>query len=390
MNRPWVLWAMWLGILMSASGVMHWYFWRRFLKDTDIPAGWARWGGWIFSVFTFLIPCSFFLRRHLLEPVDSIMYLGLISWLAILFFLICLRCLAGLIPFGLSLHSVLWRKKPYDPARRKFLSRALAAGTLTVGGIGVLRGTLNAFEDPEINEVTVKLDRLPPRAHGLSIVQITDVHAAPWTSENFIRRLVERTNALKPDIIAITGDLVDADVAQIGQKVSVLGKLSARYGVFFVTGNHEYYVGTDEWLAMLEKLGMKILTNSGVALENSIYLAGIPDRTVRRVDPTGRRDFPDIARALASRPADLPVVLLAHQPRDIDLSSSAGVDLQLSGHTHGGQIWPFGALVMASQPYLSGLHRHGPTQIYVSRGAGTWGPPIRIGAPAELTKIVLV
>lgn len=390
MNRPWLMWAAWLGMLTAASGLLHWYFWRRFFRDTEWSVRWRRRVGWGFAAFTLLIPFSFFLRRHLTYPVDSIVYLGLLSWLAILFFLVCLRFLAGVIPAGMKLWAVLSQKKQFDPSRRTFISRALAAGTLSVGGVAILHGVANVFEDPEVCEVVVKLDRLPPRAQGLTLVQITDVHTAPWTSRSFVERLVERTNALRPDVVVITGDLVDGDVAQVGDQVRSLGKLTARHGVFFVTGNHEYYVETIAWLEVIEKLGIRILNNSGVTLDGAIHLAGIPDRTVSRIAQFIHADLPDVPRALANRPPDLPAILLAHQPREIEAAAAAGVDLQLSGHTHGGQIWPFGGFVMAAQPYLSGLHRRGATQIYVSRGAGTWGPPIRIGAPAELTKVVLV
>jgi predicted MPP superfamily phosphohydrolase len=270
------------------------------------------------------------------------------------------------------------------------LSRALAAGTLSAGGAGILYGIWSAFEDPEVREVRVKLERLPAGSRGFSIVLLTDTHLAPWTPESFVRRLVERVNALKPDVIAVTGDLVDGNPDELDGIVPPLGNLAARHGVFFVTGNHEYYVDTHAWLGVIGKLGMKILNNSGMIVASSVYLAGIPDRTVRRLRGASPSDFPDARRALAGRPEDVPAVLLAHQPMEIGAAADAGADLQLSGHTHGGQIWPFGALVMAAQPYLSGLHRHGPAHIYVSRGAGTWGPPIRIAAPAEISNIILV
>jgi len=381
---------MWLGLLTAASAVMHGYFWMRFVRDVRLPPRWIQRLGWALAGLTALVPMSFFLRRLLPEPLNRMAYLLLISWMGILFFLVCLRATGGLIWVGLRIKSWITRQPVFDPARRQFLSRTLATGTLTIGAGGVLHGVYSAFEDPELLEVPVKLDRLPAGAQGFTIVQLTDLHIAPWTPESFVRRVVERVNALRPDLIVVTGDLVDGNPGEIGRTVAPLRNLTATHGVFFVTGNHEYYVDTQVWLEAIRKLGMTILNNSGFMVASAVYLAGIPDRAGLRQFATTPANAPDVRRALAARPADAPAILLAHQPREVWDAAEAGIDLQLSGHTHGGQIWPFGALVMAAQPYLSGLHRHGHTQIYVSRGAGTWGPPLRIGAPAELTKIVLV
>jgi hypothetical protein len=209
----------------------------------------------------------------------------------------------------------------------------------------------------------------------------------------FVERVVERTNALRPDLVAIVGDLVDGTPATIGLAVEPLSRLRAPYGVFFVTGNHEYYSGVEEWLAHLPRLGLRVLANERVEVGDRspggarFDLAGVNDWHAGRF---GEERGPDLGRALAGRSLDRALVLLAHQPAQIEEASRAGVGLQLSGHTHGGQMWPFGAMVGLQQPYVSGLHRHGlVTQIYVSRGTGFWGPPIRVFAPAEITTIVL-
>lgn len=389
MTRPWILWASWLGILTAVSGILHWYIWSRLVRDTDLPRGCRRICAWVFSGITLLIPFSLFFRRVLADPAGTMLYLGLVTWLAILFFLVSIRILGEGVSAGLWVRSVWVQQKPFDPSRRKFLSRALATGTLAVGVPCLVKGAVNAFEDPDIKEVAVRMDRLPDRARGLTIAQLTDLHIAPWTSERFVARLVERTNSIRADLTVITGDLVDGDLHQIGPQLSALEKLSARLGIFFVTGNHEYYVGSEPILQLLPKLGIVNLHNRGVVLDDALYLCGIPDRAIRRNPFVTDADLPNVVRSLEGRDPDRPAILLAHQPREIAAAESAGIDLQLSGHTHGGQIWPFGGIVMAAQPYLRGLHRHGKTQIYVSSGAGTWGPPIRIGAPAEISKIVL-
>jgi uncharacterized protein len=189
-------------------------------------------------------------------------------------------------------------------------------------------------------------------------------------------------NALRPDLVAGTGDLVDGSVRELGRAVAHLGRLQARHGVYFVTGNHEYYSGAEEWVAHLETLGIKPLRNEHVRIgdEGGFDLAGIDDHSAR----------PDLKKALGGRDASRACVLLAHQPRGIELADELGVDLQLSGHTHGGQMFPWNLLVRLQQPFVAGLHKLRRAQIYVSCGTGYWGPPMRVGAPAEITEIELV
>jgi uncharacterized protein len=191
--------------------------------------------------------------------------------------------------------------------------------------------------------------------------------------------------SLSPDLVAITGDLVDGSVEKLREHVAPLAQLAqARHGVFFVTGNHEYYSGVEEWFRYLPSLGIRPLDNERVEIAPGLDLAGIHD-------PTGRGGAygPDLPRALAGRDPSRPVVLLAHQPRQFAEAARSGVALTLSGHTHGGQIWPFSWLVALAQPYLAGLHRRGDSQLYVSRGTGFWGPPLRVFAPPEITLLKL-
>ena len=215
-------------------------------------------------------------------------------------------------------------------------------------------------------------------------MQITDLHIGPLLRKEWVEGVVERVRALKPDVVAITGDLVDGTVDELREHVAPLARLAeAPRGVYFSTGNHEYYSGVDEWLQYLPSLGIRPLSNERVQIAPGLDIAGIHD-------PTGRgRYAPDLGRALDGRDARTPVVLLAHQPRQFREAARSGVALTLSGHTHGGQIWPFSWLVALVQPYIAGLHRRGDAQLYVSRGTGFWGPPMRVFAPAEIAVLRL-
>jgi predicted MPP superfamily phosphohydrolase len=218
-------------------------------------------------------------------------------------------------------------------------------------------------------------------------VQITDIHVGPTIGGAFMEELVAKVNALRPDVVAITGDLVDGSVSQLGDFVRPLGKLQAKDGVYFVTGNHEYYSGVDEWTAFVESLGIKVLANERVRVRGDdagFDLAGVHDWSAGQFGAG-----PDLKRATTGRDETRALVLLAHQPRQVLEAAKLGVDLQISGHTHGGQLWPWTYAVKLQQPYVAGLHAHGSAQIYVSSGTGYWGPPMRLFVPAEITCIEL-
>ena len=203
-------------------------------------------------------------------------------------------------------------------------------------------------------------------------------------------RLVELVNEQRPDVVAIVGDLVDGDVPELREEVAPLADLVSEQGVFFVTGNHEYFVDTHAWLRHLPTLGVDVLRNERVPIRRGsavVDLAGIDDRTAARSGLPGHGA--DLDAALDGRDDDVPVVLLAHQPYMVAQAQAAGVDLQISGHTHGGQLWPFDYAIRLDQPAVEGLSRHGDTQLYVTAGAGYWGPPMRIGARPEVTVVEL-
>ncbi|GIH65759.1 membrane protein [Microbispora siamensis] len=278
--------------------------------------------------------------------------------------------------------------------RRLFISRTasavVAAGALATVGYGVSR----ALGDPVIERVPIRLPRLDPRMSGLRIAVVSDIHLGPLSGRGHTERIVRMINGLQADAVTIVGDLVDGTVAELGRLATPLRSLESRYGAYFVTGNHEYYTaaGPQEWIEELRSLGVRPLRNERVEIRHAgavLDLAGVND--LNGV-PSG--DGPDFGKALGGRDANRPVVLMAHQPVQVTQAAAHGVDLQLSGHTHGGQMAPFNLLVPLQQPVVAGLASvprtgGGDTQVYVTRGAGFWGPPVRVGAPPEITLVEL-
>jgi predicted MPP superfamily phosphohydrolase len=302
------------------------------------------------------------------------------------FFLLVMMLLVGDVATLLVKLASRFRGVPLEPERRVFISRAVAS----VAGIGALLlgvgGAISVAARTAIKHVPIRLAKLAKEHQGFTIVQVTDLHVGPTIGKEFVEEVVRQVNELRADVVVITGDLVDGSVADLSAHVAPLGKLQAKHGVFFVTGNHEYYSGVDEWLAYLGKLGIRVLRNEHVDL-GAIHLAGVDDSGAHQF---GNGHGEDIPKAVLGRAPHKPVVLLAHQPRAIDAAADNGVDLQLSGHTHGGQIIPWNFFVRLQQPYVAGLVQHRSAQLYVSCGTGYWGPPMRVGVPAEITRIELL
>lgn len=273
-------------------------------------------------------------------------------------------------------------------------SAAIAQGSALAVIVAVaavtLFGVLNARRTARVVERDIALGNLPPALEGFSIVQLSDIHVGPTIKHGYINAIVQRVNGLSPDLIVLTGDLVDGSVADLADDIAPLAQLSAPHGVYAVTGNHEYYSGADTWIAEFERLGMGVLLNRHVQLKHGgarLVLAGIADYSAELFRPSHRSDP---VAALAGTPDDALRIMLAHQPRSAKAVAEAGCDLQLSGHTHGGQFWPWMHFVRWQQPWVAGLQRVGDLQIYISRGTGYWGPPLRFGAPSEITRIRLV
>jgi predicted MPP superfamily phosphohydrolase len=265
-----------------------------------------------------------------------------------------------------------------------------ARGALLITMLATLIGFLMARR-PRLVDVTVPVTGLPQALHGFSITQITDLHVGPTIKRAFVERIVARVNALASDVIAVTGDLVDGTVADLSAHTAPLRALRARHGVYFVTGNHEYYSGAQAWTAELRRLGLTVLENQHVVIKHdgaSLLLAGVTDFTAHHFDPAKRSD-PTAALSGADRKIR-PRILLAHQPSSAAAAAAAGFDLQLSGHTHGGQFWPWNLAVGFFQPFVSGLNHLHDLSVYVSRGTGYWGPPNRFLVPGEITRLRLI
>ncbi|MER5942236.1 metallophosphoesterase [Streptomyces sp. NPDC001928] len=269
------------------------------------------------------------------------------------------------------------------PTRRLFVSRVIAgaAAAAAVGTVGY--GTYDVLRGPKVKRVTVPLAKLPRAAHGYRIAVVSDIHLGPILGRGFAQKVVDTINATQPDLIAIVGDLVDGSVKDLGPAAAPLAGLRARHGAFFVTGNHEYFSGAEQWVDEVRRLGLRPLENARTELPH-FDLAGVND-----VAGESEGQGPDFAKALGDRDKARACVLLAHQPVQIHDAVDHGVDLQLSGHTHGGQLWPGSLVAELANPTVAGLERYGDTQLYVSRGAGAWGPPTRVGAESDITVIEL-
>ncbi|MGP2435866.1 metallophosphoesterase [Streptomyces sp. JW3] len=399
-----------VGVLVAAN----WYVWRRLFRDTTRRAGGVRRagavliaGGWLLAVGALVAErtgAPFWLQRILGWP-------GFL-WLALSIYLL-LGVLAGEAVRPL-LRRYLERRAAVSeesvartpvstapapapgpaaddpapgpltvPSRRLFVSRVVggAAAAVAVGTVGY--GTYGVLNGPTVKRVTVPLAKLPRAAHGFRIAVVSDIHLGPVLGRGFAQKVVDTVNGTQPDLIAVVGDLVDGSVKDLGPAAAPLARLSARHGTYFVTGNHEYFSGAEQWVDEVRRLGLLPLENARTELPH-FDLAGVND-----ISGESEGQGPDYDRALGDRDRARACVLLAHQPVMIHDAVEHGVDLQLSGHTHGGQLWPGPLLAAAANPTVAGLERYGDTQLYVSRGAGAWGPPTRVGAESDITVIEL-
>ncbi|MEU6989807.1 metallophosphoesterase [Streptomyces sp. NPDC046465] len=422
-----------LAVLAAFAG-LHWYAWRRLVRDTTAGPGPARRAGTAVFVAGPLLMFAALAAERTGAPflLQRVLAWPGFMWMAVSLYLL-LALLAGELVRPLVRKSVRrWADRGTAPAeaegiaepsftgagettesapataapspttalspapalapttalspvpsRRLFVSRvvggtaaAVAAGTVGYGTYGVLRG-------PKVKRVTVPLAKLPRAAHGFRITVVSDIHLGPILGRGFTRRVVDTVNSTQPDLIAVVGDLVDGTVEHLGPAAAPLAGLRARHGAYFVTGNHEYFSGAEQWVDHVRELGLHPLRNARTELP-AFDLAGVDD-----VAGESEGKGPDFAKALGDRDRARASVLLAHQPVVIHDAVEHGVDLQLSGHTHGGQLWPGNLVADLANPTLAGLERYGDTQLYVTRGAGAWGPPVRVGAPSDITVVEL-
>ncbi|WP_307614804.1 metallophosphoesterase [Variovorax boronicumulans] len=329
---------------------------------------------------------------------EVLKWVGLISmgWFSSMFVLTLVRD-AGLLLTWLA--SALGGVQVHWNALQPWSALAVLAMATATSVIGFL----NARRTASVKRVDVPIRGLPQALEGFTIAQLSDIHVGPTIRSAYIQRIVDAVNRLGADAIAITGDLVDGTVPELREHIAPLAGLRARHGTFVVTGNHEYYAGAHAWIDELRRLGLKVLLNEHVVLqtrnvrgaqtdeelfESALVLAGVTDFTAGHFDAAHASD-PHLALHDAP-PLVHTRVLLAHQPRSAALAAAAGYQLQLSGHTHGGQFFPWNLFVPMQQPFTAGLHRLHDMWVYVSRGTGYWGPPKRFGAPSEITLLTLV
>lgn len=378
MRIPQIL--LFLAIVTTVIGGVHWYLWTRLVRDPGWPPRWSRAMTGALGLLAVAMPLSMMLGRGLprdvMRPIAWVVYV----WMGAAFLLLVCALSLDLV------RAVLPRP---DPTRRTFLARLVAGAVGSMGSALTGGAVAHVASGWTVRTVPVSLRRLPRSRDGFTIVQLTDIHVGPTIGREYIAALVARVNALRPDLIAITGDLVDGNVATLGPLLEPLRELRAPHGVFFVTGNHEYISGVHSWVAFLPTLGLRVLHNERVTVgegADAFELAGVEDHSARRF---GADRGPDLSRALRGWDRARELVLLAHQPKQAKAAAREGVGLVLSGHTHGGQIWPFRYFVYLDQPWISGLHRERDTQVYVSEGTGYWGPPMRLGTSGEITRVVL-
>ncbi|HUI09182.1 MAG TPA: metallophosphoesterase [Bacteroidota bacterium] len=278
---------------------------------------------------------------------------------------------------------------PADPGRRATLIQSVNLGLLAAAGALAGYGLFEARRRPSVPLVEIPVDGLPESLEGFRIVQITDLHAGLTIGRPFVETIVEMANGLDADILAFTGDMADGKVADLHGDVEPLGRLRARYGKYFITGNHEYYSGALPWIEEARRLGFDVLLNEHRLIRRGtgrLLLAGVTDVSGGQFIPEHRSDP---HRAIAGAPEADVKVLLAHQPRSLYESRKEGFQVQISGHTHGGQFFPWNLLATVGQPSIRGLRRFQDTWLYVSKGTGYWGPPVRIGARSEIAVITL-
>ena len=375
-------------VITLVVGGIHYYLWSRLIRAPELGAIWQRRGAFLFLGLALLVPLGMSASRFLPKQLASIAAWTAYGWMGVSVLLLFLLLGSELVRVVIHGYNAV-SSAPADPERRLAISRGIA-GIVALAALGAAAtGTVSALGQVAWRNVKVPLRRLSPSMSGFRIAQLSDLHIGPTLGKDWLRDVVNHTNAANPDMIVITGDLVDGSVEQLRDQTAPLADLKAKHGVFFVTGNHEYYSGADEWIAELTRLGIRVLRNEHVAIggADGFDLAGVDDWSSKRF---GGDHGPDLARALAGRDESRELVLLAHQPKQIHEAAAKGVGLQLSGHTHGGQIFPWGLFVRLDQPFIAGLDRLQDTMIYVSRGTGFWGPPMRVGAPSEISLLELV
>ncbi len=368
-----------VGVMVTLVLGLHYYLGVRLIRGAQLPEPWAA-AAWVFLWTAFAsIPSAFILGRLLRRKLAA----G-VQWFAFLW----MGAFGVLLSATAISDIVLWSAAHASTGAASWSRfQALVVIGLTIPalvvGFRIARGT------PAITRITIGIKGLGKEFDGFRIAQITDIHIGETLRREFLERVVAQVNSLKPDMVAVTGDVIDGSVKALRDEVEPLSRLAGKYGNFYVTGNHEYYHGGNAWEAEATRLGLIVLHNEHRVLkqgESSLVVAGVTDLDGGRFSPA---NAPDADAAFAEAPAGAPRILLAHQPRFARQVTKHNVALQLSGHTHGGQIFPFMFFVRLQQPVIAGFKMLWGVPVYTSRGTGYWGPPFRIGPSSEITEVTL-
>ncbi len=379
-----------------------WVGWR-VIPALAVLDGWPA-SGWLFAalllVSVVLMPTAFRLQRRRAQTplVVSIVWSGLLC-MGLFSSLFVLTVLRDFVLVATGLLAVMAQLAGSDYLSLDLVQGVSAAAVPLLALVATVWGFWGARRTARVVQVDVPIPGLPAALHGFTVAQISDVHIGPTIRRHYLRRIVARVNALDADMVAITGDLVDGTVPELASHIAPLAELQSRHGSFFVTGNHEYYSGAPAWIDELRRLGIQVLLNQHVVLHHTLggdgaspgtplVVAGVTDFSAHHFMESHRSDP---VAALRGAPAHVVTrLLLAHQPRSAAMAQQAGFQLQLSGHTHGGQIWPWNHFVRFQQPFTAGLNRLQGLWVYTNRGTGYWGPPKRFGVPSEITHLRLV
>jgi predicted MPP superfamily phosphohydrolase len=372
-----------LGLFITVIGGSHYYLARRLViapawsRDVALAIYLAAGLGISALVIQALI-------RRRFGIVSSALSWGGYSWMGLVFYIL-------IVAFALELPWLLIHEFLPDLAETDPVSMARARALMIITSALIL-STLalrSGLRAPTLKKIGIEIANWPPALEGFRIVQVSDVHIGPLLDRRFSRSITDRVNALEPDMVAVTGDLVDGSTKSLRVEVEPFREMRGIHGVYFVTGNHDFYSGADDWVSLLRDYGWRSLRNERVSIEvegSSFDLAGVDDRSGAMLQGEGGEDL-DLA--LEGWTGERPLILLAHDPGTFHRAQHRKVDLQISGHTHGGQIWPFSWMVRAAVPWVKGHHRTADSQIYVSSGTGFWGPPMRLGTSAEITELTI-
>ena len=395
-----------IGVISVIYFIVYYYFYRRYLKPVGLEKKKQKiWNIALFAaIYSSILPFFLFYQDGLLREIvawSSFLIFGFMFILLPLsvvrdgIFVIYNITYEWIAKFSQNKKAGKQEKPELEStkaiSRKEFLHKSNAV-LISLTGISSLYGFSQTQKAATLFKHNVPLNNLPPQFRGFKIAQISDIHVGAMIQKNYVSSIVEQINELKPDMVAITGDVVDGSVSQLRKHTDAFMDLSSTYGTYVITGNHEYYSGVDEWLVEFERLNMKVLMNNHdiISKENSksnLVIGGVPD--IR--EGHNFNHIYDPVKALQGAGKNDVKILLAHQPKAIDLSVKARADLQLSGHTHGGQFFPWNLAVHLIYDYASGLHHHANKMwINVNRGTGYWGPPIRLGVPSEITLLTLV